>query len=86
MSRTVTLPDNVYERLEVAARDHGLDSVEQLLERWPLVRADQSSLSAAELRRRQEVVDEIDAIQAEALAACGMMPDCVELIREDRER
>ena len=86
MSRTVTLPDSVYERLEAAARDRGLESIEQLLEQWPLHSDEPSPLSEEELRQRQELVDEIDAIREEALTACGIMADSVELIREDRER
>ena len=86
MSRTVTLPDRVYERLEAVARDRGLESVEQLLDQWPLHSVEPSPLSEEELRQRQELVDEIDAIREDALAACGVMPDSVELIREDRER
>src|SRR5438552_2158077 len=66
MSRTVILPDSVYERLEAAARDRGLESIEQLLEQWPLHAMEYSPLSEEELRQRQQLGDEIDAIREEA--------------------
>ena len=86
MSGTLTFPDSVYERLEAVARDRGLESIEQLLEQWPLHSGEPSPLSAEELRQRQELVDEIDAIREEALTVCGIMAGCGGLIREDRTR
>ena len=67
----------MYERLEAAARDRGLESVEQLLEQWPLHAKQPSPLSEEERRQRRELVDEIDAVRAEALTACGTMIDSV---------
>lgn len=86
MSRTLNVPDNVYARLEAAARDRGLASVEQFLEQWPPQTEMRPNLSEEEQRQRQELVDEIDSIRAEAMTACGVMPDSVELIWEDRAR
>ena len=94
MSRTVTLPDSVYQRLEAAARDRGLGSVEKLLEQWQWQLTTQTSPQHAtltppsedELRRRRELVAEIDSIHEDLSARYGVMPDSVELIRKDRER
>jgi hypothetical protein len=86
MSRTVTLPDSVYEKLEAVARARGLQSVEELLEQLPLPAVEHNPLTEAELQRRREVVAEIDRIRESIHAAHGVMPDSVDLIREDRER
>jgi hypothetical protein len=86
MSRPVALSDSAYERLNATARGQGPESVEQFLEQWPIHTVEDSPFSEEDLRQRQDLVDEIDAIRAEAEAACGVMPDSVELIREDRER
>jgi len=82
MSRTITVSDELYARLEEAARRRGVIGVEQLLENV----ADPPAPDADELRRRGEVVAAIDAHRAEMLQKYGVMPDSTELIREDRER
>jgi hypothetical protein len=82
MSRTITVSDELYARLEGAAHRWGLTGVEQLLERV----ADPPATDEDELRRRAEVVAAIDAHRAELLQKYGVMPDSTDLIREDRER
>jgi predicted CopG family antitoxin len=86
MSRTITVSDQTYQRLEAETRARGLKSIEQLLERLPLPAAENEVLSEEELQRRREAVDQIIAIQERLSRTYGMMPDSVDLIREDRER
>jgi hypothetical protein len=78
MSRTLTVSDELYARLEVAARQRGFHSVEQLLETW--------QASANELNERKQAVRQIDALRARLVATYGQMPDSAALIREDRGR
>lgn len=78
MSRTLTIPDELFARLEKAAHLRGLQSVEQLLETWPAEDGDGG--------QRRQSVREIDAVRARMLAVYGEMPDSVDLLREDRER
>jgi hypothetical protein len=78
VSRTVTLSDDLYERLHRAARERGLPGIEQLLEEWQIGEEDRS--------RRAEAVRNIDALRAQLFGIYGEMPDSVALIREDRER
>jgi predicted CopG family antitoxin len=86
MSRTITVSDHVYERLEAEARARGMKSIEQLLEQLPLPRKEHEPLTEEELQRRREVVDRTHEIYEELSQKYGMMPDSVDLIREDRER
>jgi hypothetical protein len=78
MSRTLTIPDELYERLEAEARARGLKGVENLLD--SLAR-DEDSLS-----QRKEAVRRINALREQLFAKYGEMPDSVELLREDRAR
>lgn len=78
MSRTLTIPDDLYARLEEEARARGLNSVEHLLEEWRHAEAD--------LDQRQDVVRRIDDLRGRLFAKHGEMPDSVELVREDRAR
>ncbi|MDT7542079.1 MAG: hypothetical protein QOE33_1983 [Acidobacteriota bacterium] len=77
MSRTLTIPDELYERLEVEARARGLRGVESLLD--SLAR-DEDNLS-----QRKEAVRRIDTLREQLFAKYGEMPDSVELVREIRE-
>ena len=77
MSRTVIVSDDVYERLEAAARRRGLESVEQLLEAW---KPDDDP------RGRQAIVNRIDALRERLFVKYGEMADSTMLVREDRER
>jgi hypothetical protein len=78
MSRTLTIPDELYERLEAEARRRGLTTLEQLLEKLQILGAD--------VARREEVVREIDQLREGLFARYGQMPDSVDLQREDRAR
>jgi hypothetical protein len=92
MSRTLTIPDALYQRLEAAARSRGLESVERLIEQWDLPTpagpppAAPARPDEAELRRRDEVVRRIDELRERLFLKYGTMPDSTDLIREDRER
>jgi len=78
MSRTLTIPDDLYEQLESAAHVRGLDSLEALLKKW---QANEESL-----QRRAETVRQIDALRERLRKKYGQMPNSADLIREDRER
>jgi hypothetical protein len=78
MGRTVTISDELYEKLTTAMQEQGLQSIEQLLELW--------QAHEAQCRRRQEIVRGIDVLRDRLYAQYGEMPDSVELIREDRAR
>ena len=77
MSKTITVSDELYAALERAAQQRGLSSVEQFLEFW------QTDPVA---RQRWEAVERVNRIFEEMSAKYGMMPDSVELLREDRAR
>jgi hypothetical protein len=78
MSRTVTVSDEVYARLEAEARRRGLGGVEPLIQRW----ADESEGRA----RRAQAFAVADAVRARLFAELPPMPDSTDLLREDRER
>jgi hypothetical protein len=78
MSRVLTLSDDLYDKLETAAQRCGLAQIDQLLEQWQA--ADE------ERAKRDEVLQRILALNDQMRAKYGVMPDSVELIREDRGR
>ena len=78
MSKTLVVSDDLYDRLEHAARQRGLMSVEQLIETW--------QASEEELRNRRKTVEKIDALRSRLLHAYGQMPDSVDLLHQDRAR
>ena len=78
MSRSLTISDELYARLEAEARSRGLKSVEELLDRWQGLVPDVS--------RRKDVVQRIDNLRARLTARYGQMSDSVGLLREDRAR
>ena len=78
MGRTLTISDELYLRLEAAARKHGLTCVEDLLKEWQVAQEDPCS--------RIEAVKRIDALRARMFATYGEMPDSVALLGEDRKR
>lgn len=78
MSRILTIPDELYERLEIKARERGLPSVESLL--------DEVGHEDAEPNHRGESVVRIDNLRERLFIKYGEMPDSVELVREDRAR
>ena len=78
MSRTITISDELYARLEAEARTRGLNSIEHLLE--------EREQSASDLNERQRVVKRIDDLRERLFITYGEMPDSVELLRADRNR
>ncbi len=82
MSRTLTISDELYARLDAQARQQRV-SIEDLLLSWQGQGEDEA---AVELRWRRSAVARIEATRAELAAHYGGMPDSVELVREDRAR
>lgn len=78
MSRTLTISDELYQRLLTEAGARGFRSVEQLLE--------EHAGNGRDLATRQAVVEEIDRLRTRLFAQHGEMPDSTSLIREDRLR
>lgn len=78
MSRTLTVSDDLYARLEAEARARGLSSVERLLEEWRSTEVDRN--------QRQDIVRRIDDLRGKLFAKYGDMPDSIDLVREDRAR
>ena len=78
MSRTVTISDELYARLEAEARARGLSDIECLLEEW--------EQNGVNLNQRQDVVRRIDNLRERLFAKYGELPDSTELVREDRAR
>jgi hypothetical protein len=77
MNQTLTISESLYGRLEAEARLRGV-SIEQLLEEW--------ERRESEIKRRQEAGQRVNEIFERMSAKYGVMPDSVELIREDREQ
>lgn len=82
MSRTLTISDELYARLDAKARQQRV-SIEDWLLSWQGQGEDDA---AVERRRRHLAVVRIEATHAELAARYGEMPDSVELVREDRTR
>ena len=78
MSKTLSISDDLYERLESVARQKGLNNIEQLLESW--------QIAEDTLHKRQVTVDKIDTLRKRLFHTYGQMPDSVDLVREDRAR
>lgn len=78
MSQSLTISDELYARLQAAARQRGLSSVQELLESW--------NPDGEPLSERSRAVDRIDALRQRLLAIYGEMPDSTALVREDRAR
>ena len=78
MSRTVTIPDALYVRLEQTAHARGCSSIVQLLEVW---QAHEDTLG-----QRQEAVARIDALRERLFAIYGVFPDSTADVREDWAR
>ncbi len=81
MNQTLTISENLYRRLLSESQARGL-SIEQLVEKA----VEEWERQDAEIKRREEAVDRIVALRERMREKYGMMPDSVELIREDRER
>ena len=83
MSRALIISDNLYQQLELSARQNGVP-VESFAEN--MLEDGLSKAWEAELSRRREVVDRILTFQKKMGEKYGVMEDSVELIREDRDR
>jgi catechol-2,3-dioxygenase len=81
MNHTLTISENLHSRLLSESQARGL-SIEQLVEKA----VEEWRRQDDELKRREEAVDRIVALRERMREKYGMMPDSVELIREDRER
>jgi predicted CopG family antitoxin len=77
MSRTLTISDELYTRLEKEAQMRGF-SIERLIEEW--------ERSEANLLRRRETVREIDGLREQLFSKYGEMPDSTDLVSKDRAR
>ena len=77
MSRTLTISDELYVRLEKEAQLRGL-SIERLIEEW--------ERNETNLLQRKDIVREIDGLREHLFSKYGEMPDSTDLIREDRAR
>ena len=78
MSQNVVLSDALYARLEKTARQHGFQSIEQLIESW------QTAEDA--LNQRRLAIQRIDTVREHGAVIYGLQPDSTELLREDRAR
>jgi hypothetical protein len=78
MSQTLTISDDLYMRLEAAARARGLNNVQQLLENW--------QAREEERFQREMIVRKIDVLREQLYEKYGEFPDSTELVRADRER
>jgi hypothetical protein len=83
MSQTLTVPDDLYARLDAAARRRGL-SIEDLLRTWQ-AEHDAGAMSD-ELRYRRVAVARLENLRSELASRVGEMPDSTDLIRADRTR
>jgi predicted CopG family antitoxin len=66
MSRTITISDELYARLEAEARARGLNTIERLLE--------EREQSEADLNERPRVVKRIDDLRERLFLKYGEMP------------
>jgi hypothetical protein len=78
MSRTITISDELYARLEAQARARGLNNIEGLLE--------EREQTESDLNERQRVVKRIDDLRERLFIKYGELSDNVELLRADRNR
>ena len=69
MSRTLTISDELYERLEAEARKRGVKTVEELLDLLQSLETDTAL--------RKNVVRQIDFLRDRLFARYGEMPDSV---------
>jgi rubrerythrin len=78
MSQTLTISDELYQGLAAVARQRGLATIEQLLASW--------QAAEDEMHKRQQVVQQIDAVRERLFQRYGEMPDSVDVLRDDRAR
>jgi|GEM_PF-511788 hypothetical protein len=82
MLQNLAISDTLYKQLETTAQNSGFTSLEDFLAE--LVRLWETR--AEELRRRHQVVTQIDELRTRLWRKYGVMSDSVDLIREDRTR
>jgi predicted CopG family antitoxin len=75
MSRTLTISDSLYDRLQQEAAKRGFDNIPALLE-----------VLQQDFEKRAEVVQQIDALREQLFEKYGQMPDSAALIEDDRAR
>lgn len=78
MSHTLTLSDELYQRLETEARNRGLGSVERLLA--------EIGTDGNAREERRKAVGRIDTLRDALRGRYGELPDSTDLIRTDRSR
>lgn len=76
MSVTITISDETYKKLETIAKSRGFEKVEDFLGEW----------EELELANRREVVDGIRKFHQRMKEKYGVMPNSVDILREDRMR
>lgn len=76
MSVTITISDEVYQKLQNVAQGRGFEKVEEFLDKW----------EEPEAADRREVVDRILKFHEKMKKKYGVMPDSTEILREDRMR
>jgi CCR4-NOT transcriptional regulation complex NOT5 subunit len=87
MSVTLTISDKTYQSLANLARQQEKETVEQFLEDLTAqLEREAASEWEKELERRREQVAKIKAFQKRMKDKYGVMPNSVDLIREDRNR
>lgn len=88
MSRTLTIPDDLYADLAERARRHGV-SIEDLLRVWPGdIPTDKQTKHEmdVELQARQDAVQRSITLYEHLAARYGAFPDSTDLLRDDRAR
>jgi predicted CopG family antitoxin len=78
MSRTITVSDELYKRLDAETRARGLKSIERLPEEW--------GQNEDIVKERKDAVKEIDDLRERLFDKYTAQPDSVELVRADRAR
>ncbi len=82
MSQTLTISDKVYIQLQQIAQASELKNMEgvleKLLETWQIYQQME--------QQRRDTISQISTLRERLQQTYGVMPDSVELIREDRER
>jgi hypothetical protein len=81
MSVTLTISEETYENLKSLAQLRGFKSIEQFLENDKMLVE-----RRMELERRQKLGAEMKKLREKIFREHGVMPNSVDLIREDRER
>ena len=91
MSKTLIVSDKTYELLKYMAHKREMKNVEEFLEGFLKGLTEQAAVEETtewekELEGRHEQVERIKAFQKQMAEKYNVMPDSVDLIREDRNR